>query len=317
MKKRRALSYLAALAAFAALGIGGATLLCPAGGEENAPLGERDGWVVRKGVPAYAGRTITVTGEQWMQGTLMLCDPAHPLPENYPAPEVRGVRAVAGNFVPAEADVVLRPDAIYALCRIQAERSLHGEAEAVRGAVSYAQQEAEQKEAFARYAAVYPLEEAAVRASAAVPGGRETEHRTGYAVDIALCGPLSLKEENPLCRNETGRWLAEHMWRFGFIQRCVPGSGEAETCENAHLRYVGNIHACAMRALNLGLEDYLALLRREQALTVYDNGAPYASVVCTPENQVVTFEIPENAAPEISGDNAGFVVAAFLWPGNR
>ena len=298
----------------AALAAGAGAFLCPAGGAEDTLLGERDGWAVRRGVPAIYNHPVTVTREQWLRGALMLCSPASPLPEDYPAPDVRAVRAVAGNYVPAAEDVALRPEVIYALCRLETERSLRGEAEIVGGTVSCAQQEAKQKDAFARYAAVYPLEEAIQRAAAAVPGGGETEHRTGYAVDIALCGALRLREENPLCRNETGKWLVEQMWRFGFIQRYAPGGGEDGACERVHLRYVGDIHACAMHALNLRLEAYLLLLHREKALTIYRDGAPWACVLCVPEAQAVTFQTPENAVPEYSGDNAGYVIAAFLCP---
>lgn len=278
-------------------------------------LGEKAEWQVISGADAPLERTLTVTREQWMQGPLMLSSPQHPLPPDYPAPDTRTVQAVAGSFLPAEEGVALRAEVIYALCRMQAEKSITGQAFVSRGTVSYAQQEQERRAAFSRYAAVYSLAEAAQKAAAAVPGGNESEHRTGWAADITLTGPLNLGERNPLERSEAGRWMAENLWRFGLIQRFAPGSGDEGDCESVHLRYVGPAHAAAMRTLGLGLEDYLLLLRREGAVTLLKDGQPCAYFFCVPEAEAVTLTVPRNAEVEISGDNTGSVIAAVTVPG--
>lgn len=291
--------------------VGAALLLCPFGSAEmDALIAEKEGWALVRGAEMEKGQTVTVARQQYLQGALMLVSPRHPLPEDYPAPDVRTVHAVAGNFVPAARETALRAEVIYALCRMQLDRSMIGQAAVGRGAVSYAQQEAQRKEAFARYAQVYPLQEAVNKAAAAVPGGMESEHRTGYALDMELQGALALKEENPLYRNEAGAWIGENMWRYGLIQRYAPGAWEEGSCEGVHLRYVGLAHAAAMRTLGVGLEDYLLLLHREGECTLLRDGKPYAYLLCVPEAAFVTFQAPQGAAIEVSGDNAGYVVAA-------
>lgn len=278
-------------------------LCLPGGAEKKTPLAEKDGWAVARGAPDCAGLTVTVPRSQWLQGALMLASAVHPLPQDYPPPEVRSVRAMVGGYLPAADRVSLRADVIYALCAMQCDHSLTGQVFISGGAVSAAQQEALRREAFTRYAMVYPVTEAVQRAAAAVPGGNESEHQTGWSVDIDLSGPLSMKESNPLCRNEAGKWMAENLWRYGFVQR-------EGVCENIHLRYVGPVHAAAMRVLGMNLEEYLAFLRGEGKVTLLREERPYAYLLCFPADGAVSFSVPERTAYAVSGDNTGFVVIA-------
>lgn len=291
-------------------------LLRPAPGDKPLLLGEAEGFSLRRGMPPLSGRTVTLAPAQWMQGTLMLASPQHPLPEDYPPPDTRAVRAVVAGYLPAAADVALRPEVIYALCLLQLDHPLQGKASLVRGALSFAQQEALRRQAYDRYARVYPLQEALERARAAVPGGSESEHQTGYAVDIVLEGPLATWEDNPLARSDTGKWLEENLWRYGFIQRYAPGHRGEGNCEGVHLRYVGPVHAAAMKALGLDLEDYLTLLHREGSLTLLRKGEPYAYIACQRECADFRLTVPENAAFQVSGDNTGWIVSAVAAQGS-
>ena len=283
-------------------------LFQPSVAEKAALLAEKGEWALMRGAAVPAGRTATLLREQWMQGPLMLASPDHPLPQDYPAPDTRAVRAMVGNYLPVREEVALRADVVYALCAMQTDHSLFGQADIAQGVLSAAQQEDLRRAAYSRYAQVYPVAEALEKAVAAVPGGNESEHQTGYALDIDLTEPLAMMEKNPLLRNEAGRWLAEHMSRYGFIQR-------QGICENVHLRYVGIPHAVAMEVLGLNLEDYLVFLHRENELTLLRDGAPYAYLLCVPAAEAVSFSIPPQAAFLVSGDNTGWVVAAIAAQG--
>ena len=304
MVRRRSFFPALFAALLALLSAGLLLLLYRPGSVEQSPLlAEKGEWALIRGASVSTERLLTFPREQWMQGPLMLASPAHPLPNDYPIPDARAVRAMVGSYLPVQEGVALRAEVTYALCAMHTDRSLAGQAVITQGVLSAAQQEELRRTAYGRYAAVYPVTEALEKATAAVPGGNESEHQTGYALDIELTEPLAMKERNPLLRNEAGQWLAEHMSRYGFIQR-------QGVCENVHLRYVGIPHAAAMGLLGLDLEDYLDFLHQERELTLLRDGAPYAYLVCVPAAEAVSFPVPDQAAFLVSGDNTGWVIGA-------
>lgn len=279
------------------------------GAESGVPIAQRDGWAVIQGVPNLTGRAVTLTRAQLMQGPLMLVSARHPLPGDYQPPDVRSVLSQVGRYLPGGENTLLCPEVIYALCSLQAEHSLSGGVILGRGSLSHAQQESLRRDAFFRYTQVYPLEEA-VRQAAAAPGGNESEHRTGYAVDLLLTEPEDMGQKNPLLRTETGKWLSENLWRFGFVHRFAPDSADEGGCESIHLRYVGLPHAAAMRVLGLNLEAYLDFLHRERAVTLMRDNAPYAYIFCFEGENSLRLILPERAAFQASADNTGWCVAA-------
>ncbi len=310
LRKKAALCFLVLAAGLAAAGC------APAKRETEAQLiAQREEWAVLRGAPSQTGRVLTVSRGLWAQGALMLASPAHPLPPDAVPPDARDVKAMVGGYLPVQGAVLLRDEVIYALCSMQCDHSFFDQAVFLNGALSAAQQEELRREAFERYRAVYPLAQAMDRACAAVPGAYESEHQTGWAVDVLLTGPLELKEKNPLARNAAGRWMLENLWRYGLIQRYSPDGSERGSCESIHLRYVGPVHAAAMRALHLNFEDYLFFLHQEKEITLTRNGAPYAYIRCLPEEDALSFSLPENAAWTVSGDNAGFVILAIAAQG--
>lgn len=285
-----------------------AALLWSGAQEESPILASAGEYAVLRGAPALTGGETVISRQTLLKGTLLLVSPAHPLPADYPPPDTRTVRALVGGYLPAEEDTALCREAIYSLCTLQTEHPLTG-AVFENGAVSAAQQEQARREAFSRFQQVYPLAQALEKARAAVPGGGESEHQTGCAVDVTLTGPLSMGYADPLARSEEGRWLRDNLWRYGFIRRYADGE-EDGACEGIHLRYVGPLHAAALHALNTTLEEYLALLRREGALTLMKDSRPAAYLYCAPCQGDWHLPLPEGAEAQCSADNTGWAVAA-------
>lgn len=305
-KKRPAPAMALALFALAA----GLFLLLRQPREISPVIAQREEYAVLRGAPAPKGRETVIPRETLLQGALLLVSPRHPLPADYPPPDTRAVRAMVGQYLPAAENTALRREAIYALCDLQADHSLTGKAVFENGAVSAAQQDEMRRDAFRRCQQVYPLREALEKAVAAVPAGGESEHQTGWAVDVHLTETLALSRPDPLTRTETGLWLRDHLWRYGFIRRFGPDDAEAGGCEGIHLRYVGPVHAAAMHTLGLTLEAYWALLRQEGALTLLRDGRPAAYLYCAPCAGDWLLTLPENASFQCSADNTGWAAAA-------
>lgn len=307
-----------ACAAFLAAAAGLILMLClraPGAMENEKPLSARDGWALQRGAPVLTGETVWIPRAQLLQGTLLWVDAQYPLPEDFPPPNTRSVRAMVGSYLPARENVLLWEDAIYALCTMHLEHSLADGVTLTQGALSFAQQEAARREAFERFCLVYPLAEAFSRAAAAVPAGGESDHQTGYAVDLALTPPLSMGEKDPLRRNETGKWVAEHLWRFGFFYQAPNQEARGPVCENIHLRFVGKPHGAALHVLGAGLEDYLALLHAEKALTLLRDGEPYAYLFCVPCPGDFSFALPPDREYLVSADNMGYAILALSAQG--
>ena len=104
------------------------------------------------------------------------------------------------------------------------------------------------------------------------------------------------------------QWLSENAWRFGFIVENEPGDGGG----SIRLRYAGPVHAAAMHALEMDLQAYLRFLRQAGQAALLRNGRAAAWIVCVPEQDALTFTLPEGAAWEISGDGAGWVIFTVL-----
>lgn len=207
------------------------------------------------------------------------------------------VRSMVGSFLPLEGDFALRPEVIYALCDMALDIPLHEKITLIRGYVSPQEQDAWQNEALERYRKVGKSREEVL---CKVPSAGCSDHQTGFAVDIRLEGKLQMGQKQPLQRSETGKWLQENMWRYGFVH------DKEAACEEIHLRYVGRHHARMMQALNVGLESYLALLEEEEELSLEKDGRVLVYVnMLKGEDEAV---IPDDMPVELSGDGRGNVV---------
>lgn len=274
--------------------------------EQDALLAERDEWAVYRG-SMEGMEKITLSREEMLKGTLLLVSPDHPLPMDYPTPNIRSVRAVVGRYLPVWEDTALQEEAIYSLCDMKLARSLDSGITFTSGALSSAQLVNIRRETFDRYSRVYPVEEAMQKAIRDVPGAGESEHQMGFSVDVELHPPLALGKKDPLMQNEIGCWLQENMWKFGWIDRT---GAENCVCENPHIRYVGRVHAAAMHALDMGLESYWDFLRVEGDVLIYKGDQPYAWLHCAPWEEEMEIMAPEGAQYQCSADNTGWWVVA-------
>ena len=115
-------------------------------------------------------------------------------------------------------------------------------------------------------------EEARTKTEGYIALPHASEHTTGLAVDITS-NALANQEGNsgllPDLENyPEGLWLKENAPKFGFILR-YPKAKEAITGINFepwHFRYVGIENAMYMTEKNLTLEEYIAILKNNEAL---------------------------------------------------
>ena len=277
---------------------------------------------VREGLAeGYALRQLAVPVHRLRMGRMLLIDERHPLPEDYaPADTLNILSASGGRATCRDLSAVLGEDALEALSAMltAARQEKHMGLVVFAGARSPEQQRILLTDTLAALSRDMPLEEALSAARAAVASPGCSEHQTAWAVDIRVCpqwngAPLAEAMEE----SADGQWLLEHCWRYGFIRRYPEADPRDGSCRAYHLRYVGYAHAMLMHALGLSLEDYLALLHRCGALTLYDEaaGVPLCSAVCAEagERQAL-FTLPEEAVVEdLSLDNLGWAAAACLY----
>ena len=160
---------------------------------------------------------VKYTRRQLLQGTLLQVSAENPLPQDYPAPNVRGVRAVVGAYLPALEETALTRETIQALCDMQTAHPLENMIIA-RGGVSIAQQNLCRRDVFEKLTLVCSLEEAAARSRQMVPAGGESEHQLGTAFDVVLTGVTGMGRADRMEWNETGLWLRQNMHCMCAIQ---------------------------------------------------------------------------------------------------
>lgn len=104
--------------------------------------------------------------------------------------------------------------------------------------------------------------EANVATYSCAPG--TSDHQTGLAVDVVDTTLPSRFNQliQEYGETESGKWLAENCWKFGFVLRFPPDKEESTGIiyEPWHFRFVGRTHAEKMHELNMCLEEYSAYL---------------------------------------------------------
>ncbi len=277
---------------------------------------------VTPGLPQDAATSsVTHTTQRLSSGRLMLIDRLHPLPQEAAAPNTFNILSYShGTITCRDLQAVLGADTLSALDGLfAAARQNHIHLFTVfRGSVSPTQQKQLQIERFCQLANALPLEDALAQTLQETSPANASEHQTGWAVDIRICdGWDQLPRSEPLSASAEGQWLLENSWRFGLIHRYPENDPSPDpSCGAYHFRYVGKAHAAMMHALSLSLEAYLDLLHTHSALTLWDEtGAPVCSVLCQPVDDGLTVQAPMEAQLEdVSLDNLGWGVAAYLWP---
>lgn len=99
-----------------------------------------------------------------------------------------------------------------------------------------------------------------------------SEHITGLAVDITSTALANLEGNSGLFPDlenyPEGLWLKENAPKFGFVLRYPKEKGAITgiNFEPWHFRYVGIENAMYMTEKNLTLEEYIAILKQNEAL---------------------------------------------------
>lgn len=100
----------------------------------------------------------------------------------------------------------------------------------------------------------------------ALPG--TSEHQTGLAIDVT--SSKLAKEEDPLieefAKTAHGKWLGLNAYQYGFILRYPKDKVDQTqiTYEPWHYRYVGIVHATAIKELGRCLEEYISYLNQNK-----------------------------------------------------
>ena len=145
-----------------------------------------------------------------------------------------------------------------------------------------------------------------------------SEHHTGLAVDFGIYhidGTSSTYDGKGIYS-----WINENCFKYGFIVRY---SSEKQTLtgineEPWHFRYVGKIHAEAMKALNLCLEEYIDYLKNYSYYVSPGQGITqesknYSIYYVPVENETTYIPVPQSKQYTISGNNIdGFIVTVCL-----
>lgn len=275
---------------------------------------------IQQGLPQGSMQRLTVSRQRLAQGRMLIVDEAHPIPDEMDAPNTFSVLGYAhGRIACRDQSAQLGKEALLALEKmcVDARNRGIGCLTVMAGTRSAEQQRILLNEKVASLSRDMTIEEAVVQAKTQVPPPGCSEHQLPVSVDIRICRAWNrLPEAEPLTASEEGQWLLTNAWTYGFVQRWP----EADPAQDDHhpycFRYVGEVHARLMHALNVTLEEYLALLKERGALTwVDENGAPVLSAVYAEAGERHTvFEVPENAAvDDASLDNLGGAVLALTY----
>lgn len=274
---------------------------------------------VQPGLPRGETTQVSYSTDALLQGHLLLVDEGHPLPEGYIPANTFGILSkTQGRVECRDLAAVSGEDTLNALTELfaAAKQARFVQFTVFAGTRSAEQQRILLTDTLASFARDMPLAQAMEAAVEAVGTVNCSEHQLAWAVDIRQCplwngAPLA----QPYEESAAGQWLAEHCWAYGFIRRWPQAPVADHCCRAYHLRYVGKAHAMLIHALNVTLEEYLALLHQHGTLTLYnEKGDPLAAAVCLPAGERQTkFTLPLAQVEDASLDNTGYAVASCLF----
>ena len=251
-----------------------------------------------------------ITEEKLWAGKMLLIDSAHPLPEKAPAPNTLSVSALGAaarspQTVSGEETIRAARQWLYA-ARVKGYFSPVVWA----GTRSHEQQLDWQLDQVRYYAQTHSLQEAARLAAREREAPGCSEHQTGWALDIRLCESYYLPpDDQPLSASETGRYLLDTCWRYGFIHRYDHHPSPEEAW---HFRYVGLPHAEMITALGLPFEKYLDFLHETGTVRYYSQGELKYVILCQPVQGDWQLRRPKGFVTlDASFDNQGWAVAVF------
>ncbi|MBC8530345.1 D-alanyl-D-alanine carboxypeptidase family protein [Gehongia tenuis] len=226
---------------------------------------------------------VRLTAEMTHQGTLILVNRDHPLPEAYV------------DLVPAlpRTRVFLERRAAAAFRRLLAAAAGKGEIVPVSGYRSQKEQDKIYRDSLLTNGPGFTAQ------FVARPG--ESEHASGLALDVGQNLPVI----DPLCPHFPGEGpclrFSELAPRYGFTLR-YPAGKEPITAiahEPWHFRYVGRPHAAILAEYGWTLEEYVEHLSHAGGLVHRQDGRVYEITRLAPG----VYDLPAKTA--LSGDNAG------------
>ena len=274
---------------------------------------------IQQGLPRGLALTALMPApEQLLDGKLMLIDESHPIPKEALPPNALSIASVgAGRIAVRTVQHATDEEVILALAELCTKGRSSGYSDWLvwEGSRSGAQQLEKQLERTGLYAQSMPLVQAAEQAAKEVPAPGASEHQLPYVVDIRLsAGWNAVPDSAPLGASQSGKFLLDTAWQYGFIHRYGSRPSAPYADEAYHFRFVGVAHSTMMHTLNMRLPEYLALLHDKGTLTYYEEDAPRYAVICKKASENVSFSLPKGCAWEGSIDNMGYVVLAVTFP---
>lgn len=193
--------------------------------------------------PERSEPTAYARPEDWFR---TLLDPTYAVPEQYAPPDL-----VPASEAGYSADFRVRAIVVDDLARMR-NAILEAGVPEVALLAAY--------RSVADQQVLYESRVAELGAGAAAEGtarAGHSEHHLGTTIDVRPIGQTDVDES--FGATPTGRWLADHSWRFGFVLS-YPDGAEDVSCykyEPWHLRYVGVELAGRVHASGLTLREYL------------------------------------------------------------
>jgi D-alanyl-D-alanine carboxypeptidase len=147
-----------------------------------------------------------------------------------------------------------------------------------------------------------------------------SEHHTGMCFDLGIYTDEGKAYELDGISGYAD-WFTSNCAKFGFVNRFPDNKASITgvTSDKWHFRYVGQVHAETMNALNLCLEEYIDELRKytynsDHLLVTTSSGDKYEIYYQYASGTDKTdVPVPENLPYSISGDNSeGFIVTVSL-----
>ncbi|MBM7566706.1 M15 family metallopeptidase [Paenibacillus sacheonensis] len=137
----------------------------------------------------------------------------------------------------------------------------------------------------------------------ALPPGY-SEHNLGLSMDVGS----TAAEMN---RAPEGKWLSNNAWKYGFVLRYPKDKTDITGIqyEPWHFRYVGLPHSQLMHAHDWTLEEYLAALKKQGAMTAKVDGVSYTVTYYPASDTADTaIRVPADGAYTVSGNNADGII---------
>ena len=295
----------------------------------NWPQAKPEGWDVIdvSSFPLENTQSVPKDRAELLVGGMMLVNPWHKLPADFPTEGTASVYTASGKQVKASnADVKLFQPAIDALKLAMQDAATAGIKELfVDEGYRTNEYQAElfdnkRKSLEDKYSGDTLIEQTKLQVNE--PG--TSEYQSGFAFRMGLYpNPNKLYFQD----SDQGKWFIDNCWKYGFIfrfpTRDYPNSSWIDKSYKTGVsiklnlyRWVGVPHAAVMKQLDLCLEEYVEYLIQHPHLAVYENGTLKYEIFRKPagDEATVNIDVPMAASNwQPSLDNMGGVITAFIY----